>query len=1090
MFDLFPLYIFPEGSLSASVITTVWVGVLVVAFFNLRLGWMLTGLVVPGYIVPLLIAKPWAASVVLMEGVITYFLVWLCTDFSSRWGRWSNIFGRDRFFALLLVSVAVRITMDGWLWPIFGEIINNEFGIQFDYRNNLHSFGLIVVALVANQFWKTGLVYGGTSLLITLGTTFFLVRYGLMELTNFNLSSLSYMYEDNATSMLASPKSYIILITTAFLASRMNLHYGWDFNGILIPALFAMQWYQPLKIATSLLEAFVILGVSTFLLSLPIFKRITMEGGRKLLLFFNVSFAYKMILGYVLVWYMPEIKVTDAFGFGYLLATLVAIKMHEKDIAARLSRALLQTSLTAVFFASLIGFSLTFLPQLWTWQAAESQRYTNTIAAITQPALQLNDVMGQDKVNMYRHRVDDNILVPLPQPHEIVEFVKAVQLLTAYSQDNDAHQLSDARALLDKIGYRVDLVEETYLYIQELLPRRGWGSYIINLQAESELVVEVPAPLDERGTMEAGARIFTTMHAKALAVAGSYRRINIDGTSDVLANHLTLFHAFHRTMARNDVVQIRGYDRERTRESGGLWRQQVSLESAHLPSVMWVKNALPPGLKLGLLRSWVGGLSLEWGSTPFTNLQRDVTRTGFAELVLDQKHLRKILFRSLISESEIIVQEHTQRIDGYLQDWLLSSKSGIADSGTNLYVPPKLEELLFLDEEVLTPLLRLISTEFNHDGWSTAGKEELRTVDSAARVMGYQIIQYRHKESGQNYLLLSEQEDLLKRRYWGSYVFRLGASYPYVVQVPRPNFEINSFEYGVSLFETLKAKAIYIAGASPNTNLDKSADLIRSENKLNVFNLVNQVVMRESHEERLLVVQSRAFAIRPEVAAPTVDALLAVDSGALTKEALSPLQQSLLKQIEHHGLRSRVVDGSLETAGYEVGYSPQAQYLKQSANNEFAILWLSPLIRANFQQQTENRLIFSHFNTLEINSYELALFSKLAYESTLTDSRQIPSALRTKLSAYIESPNIVTLSIIVSTWSDYKFERLIDTDSKQAFLLIYLPTGELALVVNLMPMQLDKKKEIGTRSIVRPEVMDFIETRGAWLEFRGNDGET
>ncbi|MDH5552598.1 MAG: poly-gamma-glutamate biosynthesis protein PgsC/CapC, partial [Nitrosomonas sp.] len=352
MFDIFPLTIFPEGSLATSVITTVWVGVLVVVFFNLRLGWLLAGLVVPGYLAPLIIAKPWAASVVMFEGVITYLLVWLCSEFFSRWGRWSSVFGRDRFFALLLVSVAVRIVMDGWLLPVFGETINNQFGIQFDYRNNLHSFGLIIVALVANQFWKSGFIYGLVPQLVTIGVTCLLIRFGLMELTNFNLNSLSYMYEDSATSMLASPKAYIILITTAFLASRMNHHYGWDFNGILIPALFAMQWYQPTKILTSFVEAFVILGVSILVLKMPMFKQITMEGGRKLLLFFNVGFAYKIALGYFLIWWMPETKVTDFFGFGYLLATLIAIKMHDKEIIARLSRALLQTSLTAVVFAS------------------------------------------------------------------------------------------------------------------------------------------------------------------------------------------------------------------------------------------------------------------------------------------------------------------------------------------------------------------------------------------------------------------------------------------------------------------------------------------------------------------------------------------------------------------------------------------------------------------------------------------------------------------------------------------------------------------------------------------------------------------
>ena len=37
----------------------------------------------------------------------------------------------------------------------------------------------------------------------------------------------------------------------------MNVRYGWDFSGILIPALIALQWYQLTKIVTSFLEAIV-----------------------------------------------------------------------------------------------------------------------------------------------------------------------------------------------------------------------------------------------------------------------------------------------------------------------------------------------------------------------------------------------------------------------------------------------------------------------------------------------------------------------------------------------------------------------------------------------------------------------------------------------------------------------------------------------------------------------------------------------------------------------------------------------------------------------------------------------------------------
>ncbi len=55
--DFFPLPIFTEGSLRKSVVTTVWIGVLVISLVNLRFGWTYSGLVIPGYMVPLLLSN-------------------------------------------------------------------------------------------------------------------------------------------------------------------------------------------------------------------------------------------------------------------------------------------------------------------------------------------------------------------------------------------------------------------------------------------------------------------------------------------------------------------------------------------------------------------------------------------------------------------------------------------------------------------------------------------------------------------------------------------------------------------------------------------------------------------------------------------------------------------------------------------------------------------------------------------------------------------------------------------------------------------------------------------------------------------------
>ena len=78
--DWFPLPIFPEGALSASVIVTVWVGITIVAITNLRLGWVLSGLVIPGYMVPILMVKPTVAVVVFADSSpSTYATAWAST---------------------------------------------------------------------------------------------------------------------------------------------------------------------------------------------------------------------------------------------------------------------------------------------------------------------------------------------------------------------------------------------------------------------------------------------------------------------------------------------------------------------------------------------------------------------------------------------------------------------------------------------------------------------------------------------------------------------------------------------------------------------------------------------------------------------------------------------------------------------------------------------------------------------------------------------------------------------------------------------------------------------------------------------------
>lgn len=1041
---------------------------------------MLSGLVIPGYLVPLLISKPWSAGVVLVEGVLTYWIVWIYSEYFSGLGKWGNLFGRDRFFALFLVSVVVRIVMDGWLLPVVGASFNDWLGMQFDYRNNLHSFGLIIVALVANQFWKPGFLRGLPPLMVTIALTYLIVRYGLMELTNFSISGINYLYEDIASSMLASPKAYIILIVTALLASRMNLHYGWDFNGILIPALLALQWYQPTKILISFVEAFVIYGLAIWILRAPFLQQTSIEGARKLLLFFNVGFFYKLVLGYLLLWLIPEYKTTDFFAFGYLLSTLIAIKMHDKGIAARLTRSTLQTSLTAVVVASVAGFGLTFLPEFWSWPVPPATANAKALAVRSEDSL--IDLVRQDKVAMYQSR---KLPVDQPLPQELDVFSRGLRQLLVYSTTRQPSDLAEARQILGRVNYEVSHSGGGLLYLREREPRRGWGIYVIRPDAAIRLAIEAPAPLDERGTAEAGVVLFERFNARALAIGGSHRKANLDGTADVLRNYQTLFNIFHRELGRHDVLQVRSYDNELVTALSSKSDNNTQSVRKEIPSGLWVKSEVPEGVNLKDIKGMVGNLSVSWHASPVEGIQREASRGRYAELVLGAAEIRKVQSKLLLTRLESGLRERDQGITGYLQEWILGTKGNIAESGTNLYMPPKPEELLFFDEEVLTPLVQLISQRRKLKEWSGEALEELRVLDAAAAIMGYEVTRYRHRETRREYLLLNERENAARRRYWGTYIFRIEPGTGYVVQVPRPIFEVNSFEAGVALFETLRAEELLIAGADPNTNMDHSADMLNMQNTANLFNLVNQVILREAGTRNMLVVQSRAFGVRPDQPAASNAALLAFDNGAHVTSMLTPLAKVLAQTVRSAGLDYGFVDGSPETVGYEVGNLPQSLYIKQSRNKEFGVLWLSPVARWGFRQHSENRMQQAQFNSVGVPTVEDSLLNRIGLAGGVISARVIPPGLRQALHGYLETQDVVSLYRARSQYPDYQLERLVDRDSQRAFLLVYQrQSNRVALGVNLGAHDFTSTVTLPSREN-QEGIERYIESGAAWLEIGG-----
>ncbi|MDX1735969.1 MAG: poly-gamma-glutamate biosynthesis protein PgsC/CapC, partial [Halioglobus sp.] len=967
-------------------------------------------------------------------GIVTFLVAHLLAERLPRRLSYAEFFGRDRFFALVLISVMVRLLFDGFLLPELGDYLTAR-GYEYDYRNNLHSFGLIIVALIANQMWNGGLRFGLTAMALYVGLTYVIVRYVLMEFTNFNVSTLNYMYEDLASSILASPKAYIIVLISAFIASRMNLRYGWEFNGILIPSLLALQWYQPEKLLITLFESLVIYALAAALLRTRFFKQMQIEGPRLILLFFNIGFFYKMALGYFLVVFMPSQKVSDFYAFGYLLSTLLALKMYQKDIAVRVARATLQTSLAGVLLASLIGFMLTLMPSGPERILADAGGEPVRIARVEED---LGKHFNQLRASLYSSQ--QNTLSGQASPVELDRLNQLFAGLRGFLRSREQDELDRLAGLAATLELDMALLNGRHLVIRDADPLRGWGAFLVDLEADSELIVEVPAPLDEPQAGDAAFNVYRAMSARGLALAGRKRRQSADGSSDALQNPQTAFQLFHRHFGARNGLQVRQYTRQSARKLLGV-QVDSTLQLSNLASnQLWIKKSIPPGLNVNLLDRMLGDMEIHWRAAPLDNRQQETSPTGFAELYLSPPGIRQVLAYVPYGPG-FARQAYTQRIDGYLLNWISDNSELIAPRGSEAYVPAGMYELLFLDQNVITPIMRLLQGELAL-GWKEEAFQDVQRINNLGLALGYEIVLYHHEPSSEYFFILQEA-DLDKLRHWGTYVFRIGPAEPYVVQVPRPLAERNTLQFGASLFEQLDARALYIAGTHPYANFDGTANLLHNTNKTSMFNLVHQTVLREAGDQAHLVLQLRAFSHDTDSEEAGADVLLAklgVDSAdypALT----GPLETVLLD----YDLSFDYVRGSLDTRGYDVAWNAQARYSAFTRNKPFYVLWVSPAARENYGDQEDNRQQEVKFATLGIQTDEVdvALWASQTGAGELATPRLQLAALR----EYFATRNVVQLHRFARAHPQLQLGRLIDSNTGQAYLSVQDGSGTLVALV-------------------------------------------
>jgi hypothetical protein len=278
----------------------------------------------------------------------------------------------------------------------------------------------------------------------------------------------------------------------------------------------------------------------------------------------------------------------------------------------------------------------------------------------------------------------------------------------------------------------------------------------------------------------------------------------------------------------------------------------------------------------------------------------------------------------------------------------------------------------------------------------------------------------------------------------------------------------------------LQAESLLVAGSHNEANADGASDVLDFRNTANLFSLVNQVVMRHSAEHVKMGIQCRGYS-RATAIPGSPEILLALQDGIRSQSMLTPLGRMATDALYQDGFRCQFVDGSPETAGYEISCVPQAQYLAECPGKEFAVLWLSPTLREVFQPQENEYSLQAQLKALDVPLAvdDLAGFLK----QHLISGRKtvIPPELKTVLDRYVQTMDIVCLQQAVARWPDFCFSGFLDRNSQQLVLLISDGAEALPAVLNLRPRLTAPPEDKALDDVERVQL--FLASRNPWLEW-------
>jgi hypothetical protein len=889
--DAHGLTLFPPYGIDQTLHVAILIGLVWSLAFTELFGWTFSGLVVPGYLASLFVLEPASGVAVVIEAVLTFVIARALSELASRSGAWSKFFGRERFLLVIFVSIAVRQASELWLLPELARVIDAEFATTYRLSRTLSSIGLVLVPLTANAMWKVGLRRGAVQVGVPTAITFAILAYVLLPLTNLSFSRLELTYENVALDFLSSGKAYILLVCGAFLASRYNLKYGWDYAGILVPALLGIALVSPLRLVTTLIEALVLVVCVRGLVLLPGLRALNLEGPRKVALVFAVSFAIKWTLGWFVGPTFHGLEVVELFGFGYLLSSLIAVKVLQKDGISRIVVPAFAVGSLAWLVGSGVGFGFDKIAP-----ASPAERWVPSSPVATVPAATTTltrSVTGMMALGHVRARLV-GADVETATHRERALYRELWTTITRWldgerSAERDVALRAGALGLTfavlpERVGGRV--AWGLYRADERLDAPRTWDTAVLVPGARGP-VITVPRPATEQPAAEVASVLCVRVECRAMIVSG------FDSPSGGNA-HAIARSAFGTT----PMFELRAAADQR----------------AGHPTFYVADEA--PNVDVSSLWS---GVELSWNRAPARAGSGGVLRANPAD------YWRELAARPLDSVRGVAIET-------WIAQWSARTPF-VPVSGAQ---PPSPSELRFLEHALAAPAL--------------AGRD-LRAIRTLAALVDYDVVVLADCLGvGRGCWLLVETKQP-RARGWGVIAGRATPGAPITIEVPRPRREAGTLRLGVEVFRRLEASTLIIA--DPDLPAERGdADPAAPWNLATSLHAFHRAAFHAKRDGALML-QLRGFGStqpihdrlvvslwRPILAPDQVPrALAAVTSSA----ALSFLG------------RPRFFDGSRELLDLAGTGNPQLEYCERYDATPCALLWVSEPTRAGYREADSER---------------------------------------------------------------------------------------------------------------------------------------